>query len=100
MRMSPFYNEHYVSLSVLLYVSIVVVGPVVETAIAVVVFRPLNNGSCEDVGVIGSGVITSTRLIDVGVMFERSHLSPRYPAGHSHEKNPSSLVNDVHFPPF
>lgn len=81
-------------------VSIVVVCPVVETAIAVVVFRSLNNGFCEDVCVIDSGVITSTRLIDVSVMFERSHLSPRYPAGHSHEKNPSSFVNDVHFPPF
>lgn len=85
----------------LLLVSFVVVCSVVEIAIAVVVFRSLNNGFCEDVGVNdGSGVITSTRLIDVSVMFIRSQRSPRYPAGHSQENDPSSLVNDVHLPPF
>lgn len=90
-------GKHYASFCVDSIV--VVVSSVVEIAIAVVVFRSLNNGFCEDLSLIGNGVIIST-LIDVSVMLVRSHLSPRYPAGHSHEKWPSSLVNDVHFPPF
>jgi len=103
----------------LLYGSIadvVIVESIEAVAALVVVFRSLNNGFSDDVDdddevvnrdgemVIGAGsvgVITSIRLIDATAMsVDRSHLSPRYPAGHSHENCPSSFGNDVHLPPF
>lgn len=43
-------------------------------------------------------------VVGLGVVVEMigtiSHRLPLNPDGHSHSKEPSSFVNDVHFPPF
>ena len=47
-------------------------------------------------------VFETVDIVDivVVVIVVRSHFSPLNPGGHSHVYKPSSLVNDVHLPPF
>ena len=83
----------------------------VASVVVVVLFvvLALNTGLSEDSEVPSGETIalilvtlffTGAAAFDVIFNGSRLHLSPRNPAGHSQEKYPSSLINEVHLPPF